>query len=83
AFYASPPGAIFPFGGHKGSGLSLFCEIFAGSLTGGFASNPKNPTAGRLVNNMLTIAFDGHVLASQTGFDVLFDLFGGRQHGRS
>ena len=24
AFYAEPPGAIFPFGGHKGSGLSVF-----------------------------------------------------------
>lgn len=58
AFYASPPGAILPFGGHKGSGLSLFCEILAGSLTGGLASNPKTPTAGRLVNNMLTLAFD-------------------------
>ena len=58
AFYAEPPGAIFPFGGHKGSGLSLFCEILAGSLAGGGSSHPDNPTARRLVNNMLTIAFD-------------------------
>lgn len=58
AFYAAPPGAIFPFGGHKGSGLSFFCEVFAGSLSGGFASNPSSPTAGRLVNNMLSIALD-------------------------
>jgi uncharacterized oxidoreductase len=58
AFYADPPGAIFPFGGHKGSGLSVFCEVLAGSLSGGFASNPQSPTAGRLVNNMLTLAFD-------------------------
>ena len=58
AFYADPPGAIFPFGGHKGSGLSFFCEVLAGSLSGGFASNPGSPSAGRLVNNMLTVAFD-------------------------
>ena len=58
AFYADPPGAIFPFGGHKGSGLSFFCEILAGSLTGGHASNPKSPTAKRLVNNMLSLALD-------------------------
>jgi len=58
AFYADPPGAIFPFGGHKGSGISFFCEVLAGSLSGGFASNPNSPTAGRLVNNMLSIAFD-------------------------
>jgi hydroxycarboxylate dehydrogenase B len=58
AFYADPPGAILPFGGHKGSGLSFFCEILAGSLSGGLASNPQSPTAGRLVNNMLSLVFD-------------------------
>jgi uncharacterized oxidoreductase len=57
-FYAAPPGAIFPFGAHKGSGLSFMCEILAGSLTGGASSHPANPTASRLVNNMMTIAFD-------------------------
>ena len=57
-FYANPPGAILPIGGHKGSGLSFFCEILAGSLTGGHASNPGAPTAKRLVNNMLSLAFD-------------------------
>jgi len=58
AFYADPPGAILPFGGHKGSGLSVICEVLAGSLTGGGSSHPSNPSAGRLVNNMLTLAFD-------------------------
>ncbi|MFI5013912.1 MAG: malate/lactate/ureidoglycolate dehydrogenase [Hyphomicrobiales bacterium] len=58
AFYASPPGAIFPFGGHKGYGLSFFCEVLAGSLTGGGSSHPDNPTASRLVNNMLSLALD-------------------------
>ncbi len=58
AFYADPPGAILPVGGHKGSGLSLFCEVIAGSLTGGFSSHPEAPTAKRLVNNMVTIALD-------------------------
>lgn len=67
-FYGPPPGAILPFGGHKGSGLSLFCEILAGSLTGGGASNPANPTANRLVNNMLTLAFDPGAFGLDTGF---------------
>ena len=58
AFYADPPGAILPFGGHKGSGLSFFCELIAGALTGGHTSNPASPTAGRLVNNMVSVAFD-------------------------
>jgi hydroxycarboxylate dehydrogenase B len=57
-FYGPPAGALLPFGGHKGYGLSLFCEILAGALTGGGSTHPENPTAGRLVNNMLSIVFD-------------------------
>lgn len=68
AFYRDPPGAILPFGGHKGSGLSIFCEILAGSLTGGGSSHPSSPTAWRLVNNMLTIAIDPDRFASQDRF---------------
>lgn len=68
AFYATPPGAIMPFGGHKGSGLSIICEVLAGSLTGGGSSHPDNPTAGRLVNNMLTLAFDPSAFGGTDGF---------------
>ena len=67
-FYADPPGAILPFGGHKGSGLSFFCEILAGSLTGGQASNPKSTTADRLVNNMLSLAFDPAAFGDSDAF---------------
>ena len=70
AFYGPRPGAILPFGGHKGSGLSFFCEVLAGSLTGGHASNPESPTAGRLVNNMLTMAFDPAAFGQIAGFDA-------------
>jgi uncharacterized oxidoreductase len=58
AFYARPPGAILPIAGHKGSGLSLICEVLAGALTGGGSTHPDNPTAKRMVNNMLTILID-------------------------
>ena len=68
AFYASPPGAILPFGGHKGSGLSFFCEVLAGALTGGGSSHPENKTARRLVNNMLTLAFDPAGFGSDEAF---------------
>ena len=67
-FYAEPPGAILPFGGHKGSGLSFFCEILAGSLTGGHASNPRASTADRLVNNMLSLAFDPAAFGDSDAF---------------
>jgi uncharacterized oxidoreductase len=68
AFYGPPAGAILPFGGHKGSGLSFFCEVLAGALTGGHASNPASPTAGRLVNNMLTLAVDPAAFGPGTAF---------------
>lgn len=57
-FYADPPGAILPIAGHKGSGLSLICEVLAGALTGGGSTHPESATAGRLVNNMLSVLID-------------------------
>src|SRR5215212_6774445 len=54
-FYGPPVGALLPVGGHKGYGLSVFCEIFAGALSGGLTTNPANATANRLVNNMLSL----------------------------
>jgi len=68
AFYATPPGAIFPFGGHKGSGLSIFCEILAGALTGGGSSHPDSKSAAALVNNMLSLIFDPAAFAGASPF---------------
>jgi uncharacterized oxidoreductase len=33
-YYATPPGALLPMSAHKGFALSMFCEVFAGALTG-------------------------------------------------
>jgi uncharacterized oxidoreductase len=68
AFYSARPGALLPFAEHKGFGLSLLCEVLAGSLTGGWASNPQSPTAGHLVNNMLSIAIDPRSMIGETFF---------------
>jgi len=67
-FYADPPGAILPIAGHKGSGLSLICEVLAGALTGGGSTHPDNPTAKRLVNNMLSILIDADSLTGASAF---------------
>lgn len=67
-FYADPPGAILPIAGHKGSGLSILCEVLAGALTGGGSSHPGNASANRLVNNMLTILIDAEGLAGREPF---------------
>lgn len=67
-FYGPPAGALLPAGGHKGYGLSIFCEILAGALSGGQTTNPGNPTAGRLVNNMTTVIFDPAAFCGEAAF---------------
>jgi len=65
AFFADPPGAITTAAGHKGSGLAIFVEILAGSLTGGSSSDPKHPSADRPVNNLLSILIDPERMAGR------------------
>lgn len=69
-FYGPPVGALLPIGGHKGYGLSIFCEIFAGALSGGQTTNPTNATAGRLVNNMLSLVFDAEAFCGAEAFNA-------------
>ena len=64
-FYAEPPGAILPIHAHKGYVLSVLVEVMAGALTGGGCSNPDNPTAKRIVNNMLSIYIDAAAVAGE------------------
>lgn len=51
-------GALVAMGEHKGSGLALICELFAGALTGGHTAQPGHPRTGGAVNNMLSIIID-------------------------
>ncbi len=60
-FYGPPEGALLPFGEHKGYGLAVFCELFAGLVPGGGCNQPENPLTGRIVNSMLSFIFDAGV----------------------
>jgi len=51
-------GALVAMGDHKGSGLALICELFAGALTGGRTLQPGHPRTGGAVNNMLSVIID-------------------------
>jgi uncharacterized oxidoreductase len=51
-------GALMTFGEHKGSGLALICELFAGALTGGTTTRPGNYEHRPITNNMLSIIVD-------------------------
>jgi uncharacterized oxidoreductase len=48
------PGAIRAFGGHKGSGLALMCELLAGAFTAGGCAGPRNER-GFITNGLLSI----------------------------
>ncbi len=53
-----PLGAILPFGGHKGYGVALACELLGGALTGGGTWHYAESSKQRVLNGMLTIVFD-------------------------
>lgn len=55
--FREPHGALLPFGGHKGYGLALVCEILAGALTGGLTLH-ELPTGEGIINNMLSFVVD-------------------------
>ena len=66
AFYGPPLGAILPFGAHKGYGLGILAEAFAGAFIGADCSNPER--ADRLANNMLSIVVDPERIQSADAF---------------
>ena len=51
-------GALTAFGAHKGSGLAVMCEIFAGALTGGRTTQPEHARHGSILNNMVSVLMD-------------------------
>jgi uncharacterized oxidoreductase len=64
-FYADPPGAILPFGGHKGYGLGIMAEVLAGALTGGGCTTPG---VTRLSNGMLSIYIEPTMMQPADAF---------------
>src|SRR5688500_4048156 len=53
-----PLGAILPFGGHKGYGIALACELLGGALSGGGTWHYGESSKQRVLNGMLAIVID-------------------------
>jgi uncharacterized oxidoreductase len=53
-----PLGAILPFGGHKGYGIALACELLGGALSGGGTWHYDESSKQRVLNGMLAIVID-------------------------
>lgn len=58
-------GAMLPFGGHKGYGMALVCELLGGALTGGGTLHEKTHLDG-IHNNMLSVIIDPAQLAEDS-----------------
>ncbi len=56
--YGPPEGTLLPFGMHKGSGLAIFADIFAGALAGGGCGHDGHPSRQQVHNNMLSVIMD-------------------------
>ena len=61
ALFTDPPGALLPFGAHKGYVLGLVTELLAGVLSGGGTIQPDNPRRDAAINNMFAILLDPQV----------------------
>lgn len=58
ALFADRPGAVLPFGGHKGYALNLFNDLLGGALTGAGIHHEGAPSSIQSGNNMLSIFID-------------------------
>jgi uncharacterized oxidoreductase len=65
-YYASPPGALLPMAGHKGFALSMFCEVFAGAVTGAGCSKQG---VDRVANGFFAILVDPAAFGNSDFFD--------------
>lgn len=74
ALFTDPPGALLPFGEHKGWGLSVACELLGAALIGGRTqSGPKQGNA--IVNSMLSILVSPDCLGTRANLDDETDAF--------
>ena len=64
-----PEGAVLPMGNYKGFGLSLFCEILGGLLSGGKTIQPGHVRLGGVVNNMMSILIDPKYLVEDSALN--------------
>lgn len=68
--YEEPYGALGPFGGHKGYGLAVMCELLGGGLAGHWTAQPNHPRSSQIINNMLSFVFDPDLFGGGDGFDT-------------
>ncbi len=66
--FEEPKGTLGPFGGHKGYGLAVLCELLGGALAGEWTMQPDNPRSHNIVNNMLMFVLNPEATGNAEGF---------------
>ena len=75
-FAVVPPlGALLAFGGHKGAGLALMCELLGGALAAGQTQRDHDGTRRRVLNGMLSIVIDPARLGDIDAFEAEAEAF--------
>jgi uncharacterized oxidoreductase len=64
-----PFGALLTFGGHKGSGLAMMCELLGGALAAGMTQRNDDASRRRVLNGMFSVLVDPGALAERSAFE--------------
>ena len=64
-----PFGALLTFGGHKGFGLALVCELLGGALAAGMTQREGDATQKRVLNGMFSVLVDPAALTDRAAFE--------------
>lgn len=63
-----PFGALLTFGGHKGYGLALMCELLGGALAAGMTQRDGDSSRMRVLNGMFSVLLDPAALGGSGAF---------------
>ena len=64
-----PFGALLTFGGHKGYGLALMCELLGGALAAGMTQRDHDSSQKRILNGMFSVLVDPATLGDRNAFE--------------
>ena len=65
-----PWGALLTFGGHKGFGLALICELLGGALAAGKTQRDSDSSQKRVLNGMFSLLLDPAALGDRAAFEA-------------
>jgi uncharacterized oxidoreductase len=70
-FSVVPPfGALLTFGGHKGFGLAMMCELLGGALAAGMTQRDHDASRRRVLNGMFSVLVDPAAVADRAAFEA-------------